>query len=144
MFKLVLFNLVLLLLMQQQYGRYKQAREECLVERDKDMILLSMDVCQDTDQRYRFQNRVDCIGAEKRLLLSVWECTIDKWIVQSHVAELYFRMTSSYWNLMGLVLPLAFWWMWLWSKRRSESHVMDRMEYIFDRYNRNVKAIECK
>lgn len=144
MFKLVLLSLFLLIVLQYQYIRYRYASEQCLSDRDKDIMLLSMEVCQDPDQKYRFKELVDCHGAEQRMLITVRECTLEKWVNESHLMKAYFRIVSSHWTLVGIIVALAFWWMWLWSKRRSEAYVVDRMGHMFDHYNRNIKRLECK
>lgn len=101
--------------------RYDLLLYECTVQHRKDLDLLAEDTCNNLEKRLHFQHLVDCAGAERRAISAPpAQCAAQAWRAQSHIMQLWTLMTDSYWSVLGIMLPLCMWFIWLWFRERSE------------------------
>ena len=115
--------------------RYQHTKDDCIQQQQKDVDLLSRDVCADAEDRLKFQKVVDCESAERRLRLTIDQCTKQKWISNLFVVDVYTYLCNSYYTTVTCIMIIVLWYMWLWSKRKSEAHALDKMEHIANQFN---------
>jgi hypothetical protein len=106
MIKSLLLLTFLAIVSISQYNEIINARHECYSEREKDISLLSREVCIDQRDRLKFSKSVDCSGAESRTKVPIFICTIKTWIVKTDLVKIYTTLTDSYWSILGFVLPI--------------------------------------
>jgi hypothetical protein len=136
MIKNLIIGLFLCFIFSLEYIRFKECIMECNEEREQDQRMAFSDVCIDTDLRLKLKRHVDCESPEKRLALTIWDCRIQKYIKTSLLGELYAKAT--YFYVLVAVLPIIFWYMWLWSRSKSDAYVVDKMHSIYKDINRNA------
>ena len=114
--------------------RYNQCLEQCNEDHQRDFALLEQDICQSAYKRIQFKDRVDCEGAERRIKVSVRDCALHKWRLESHLMHILSTMTHSYWAILGWTLPLGGFFMWLWSlERREDKWISTYEKRLMDR-----------
>lgn len=118
------FVLAMCLIIPYEVFRLKHANEDCYEQQFKDLDLLSRDVCANPEDRLLFKDSVQCEAAEKRQRFSINECTIHKWSDHSDVLE------KHYYPIIVCSMILILWYMYLWSKRRSEAHFIEKMHQL--------------
>jgi hypothetical protein len=139
MLKILSLVSLLILMGQYEYFRFKHNHHDCIEQQLKDYDLLSRDLCQDMDDRYRFRNEVDCEGAERRLRVGIYQCAFQKWWKESSAVDMFNTLTGSYWSLMGIILPLIVAMMYFRNKFQTDMAIVDRMERITDKMNSKKK-----
>lgn len=117
MFVLLYFftGLFFVMVAHNEYVRYQHAFWDCSAQHDADSELLNRDVCTSYEDRLLFKNKVDCAGAERRLLATVWRCAVTKWINEC-------QFYSKWWAL-GVGGPLVVILLYLWNDRRTKMSV---------------------
>jgi hypothetical protein len=120
MIKIFLLFLLLLIISITQYTEIIDARHECHLQRKKDVALLNREVCLDQTDRLHFKGMVDCASAESRLRMNIPLCTIKTWLSKTDLVTIYNKVTDSYWNILGFVLPILFIILHYWQKDVSE------------------------
>jgi hypothetical protein len=133
MLKILLILSLLIVVLQYEYIRFKHNHHDCLEQRSKDFDLLSRDVCQDMEDRYRFRNEVDCEGAERRQRMGLLSCAFQRWWKDSSVVDMFNTLTGSYWSLLGMILPTILIMLYFRNKYQTEMASYDRMERITDK-----------
>lgn len=108
MIKIFLLFTFLLFITITQYTEINDARHECHMQRKKDIELLARDICIDQADRLHFESMVDCKGAERRQRQSIPLCTIQHWVMRTDISKIWKKITESYWNILGFVMPIVF------------------------------------
>lgn len=142
MIKLIAFFGFLFIILQYEYIRFKQIHHQCLEQQATDHDLLSRDICQDMEDRYRFRNKVDCEGAEQRLKVTLFHCAFEKWWKTSSLVDMFNTLTGSYWSLMGMILPVIVALLYFRNKYQTEMAMADRIERISDKLTKKPKMIK--
>jgi amino acid permease len=128
--------LSLLLIYQNEHILFHHAYFDCQVQQEKDTELLSRDICIDYHDRLKFKETVDCDGAEKRLRLNIYMCTLQLWANRTSITHIYHLLTGSYWGLLGFLLPILGWFLYLKSWERREKNVLDAFKKRKKEYKR--------
>lgn len=126
-FLIIFFGLILIYSYENQ--RFQHAWYDCIEKQMSDRELVRRDVC--LEDRKLFKNSVDCEGAERRLRISVPMCTLYTWSVESSIAQIYYRLTGSYWSLFGIILPLLIAYMYFWNQRKMQTGMMEKFGELF-------------
>lgn len=108
MIKIFLLFVFLCIFLVSQYDAINNARHECHAQFQKDLQLLSRDVCVDKLDRINFDSMVDCKGAEQRQRQTMPVCTVLRWFNKTDLVNIYRKLTDSYWAILGFVLPTIF------------------------------------
>ena len=104
--------------------RFKNAFHDCAYQHESDKDLISRDVCLFPEDRLKFKDAVDCEGAERRLRLTIFICTLYSWSSESITLHVWHTLTGSYWAMCGILLPLLIAYMHFWSQRKLQMDVM--------------------
>lgn len=132
MLKIFIIFCILLLLIVTQYDEIVKSRQNCYIQRKKDISLLSRDVCVDKIDRKEFEGMVNCKQAEERTQVPLWMyipfCTVKTWISNTDIVNIYKKLTDSYWSILGVILPITFMVIYFWQKERH--HQEDRRKYL--------------
>ena len=142
MLKILVLLSFLIIVAQYELIRFKHNHQDCLEQQSKDFDLLSRDVCQDMEDRYRFRNEVDCEGAERRQRIGLFQCAFQKWWKESSVVDMFNTLTGSYWSLMGMILPVIVAMLYFRNKYQTEMAMADRIERISDKLTKKPKMIK--
>ena len=131
MLKIFVIFSILFFLIVTQYDEIIKSRQQCYIQRKKDVSLLSRDVCIDKLDRKEFEGMVDCKQAEERTEIPLWLyipfCTVKTWITRTDIVNIYKTMTDSYWSIIGFFLPLSFMVIYFWQKER---HYQEDRKYL--------------
>ncbi len=131
MLKIFIIFSLLLFLIVTQYDEIIKSRQQCYIQRKKDVSLLSRDVCIDKLDRKEFEGMVDCKQAEERTEIPLWLyipfCTIKTWLTRTDIVNIYKTMTDSYWSIIGFVLPISFMILYFW---QNERHHREDRKYL--------------
>ena len=130
MLKILATFALLLLIYSYEHPRFNNAYHDCTRQNIADHELLLRDICVFPEERLRFSDSVDCVGAERRQRMSVFACTLHKWSVESAVAEIWGRLTYSYWTIAGILIPLLLGYMYFWSQRKLQMDMMGKFGEI--------------
>lgn len=106
--------------------RIQHAYHDCTRQNAVDKELLLRDICAFPEERLLFGNTVDCVGAERRQRMSVFMCTLYKWSSESQFSIIWQTLTSSYWSIIGILIPLLIAYMYFWSQRRLQMDMMGK------------------
>lgn len=106
---------VLAVVVDHEWLRYKECLKQCEKERHEDSNLL-VTYCAGRHARV-----ATCQEAERRTLLSVTECARNRWRATSEWARAINKFIDSYWSMYMVVVPLIGWLMWLYFAERSET-----------------------
>jgi len=117
---------LLLLIYSYEHVRLQNAYHDCTHQNAADRELLLRDICLFPEERLRFAESVDCVGAERRQRMSIVMCTLHKWSVESAIAEIWQRLTHSYWSIVGILIPLLLGYMYFWSQRKLQMDMMGK------------------
>lgn len=134
----ILLPIFILLIYQSEHILIQHAYFDCMVQQEKDEELLSRDICTDYHDRLKFKDTVDCDGAEKRLRLHIVMCTLQLWAKKTSITHVYHMITGSYWALLGVLLPIMFWILYLYSWERREKNVLN----AFKKKKKEFKMLE--
>ncbi len=126
MLKILATFALLLLIYSYEHARINHAYHDCTHQNAIDRELLLRDICIFPEERLRFTASVDCVGAERRQRMSILLCTLHKWSVESAIAEIWNRLTYSYWTIAGILIPLLLGYMYFWSQRRLQMDMMGK------------------
>ena len=130
MLKILVVCTILLLIYSYEHTRLQNAYHDCTHQNAVDRELLLRDICLFAEERLRFTDTVDCVGAERRQRSSILMCTLYKWSVESAVAEIWQRLTHSYWSIVGILIPLLLGYMYFWSQRKLQMDMMGKFGEI--------------
>ena len=115
------------LVYQNEHVRFQNSRIDCQLQHERDAELLMRDVCQNLHDRMRFRMQVDCEGAERRLRVNAWVCAIQSWTEKSSITGFIHMFLGSYWAMLGLILPIAFWWLHLYMSKKRDKRKTDEL-----------------
>jgi len=132
----LLLPILLLLIYQSEHILLQHAYFDCFIQQEKDNELLQRDICMDFHDRLKFKETVDCDGAEKRLRLNIYMCTLQMWASRTQITHVYHMITGSYWGLLGFLLPMIGWFLYLKSCERREKNVLDAFKKKKHEYKR--------
>lgn len=123
--------------------KYHHAQHECWNQQAANNELLRSKICMDPVKRLQFKSAgtVDCDKAERELRLTSAQCAFQLWWSQSAIIDLYTKLTHSYWTLLGLILPLCMWSMYLVFKYIRETRSEER---FYEKQEHFIKAITQK
>lgn len=136
MIKNLILSLIVCFVLFSEYIRFKECVLECNEEREKDQRMVYSEVCADKELRLKLNRHVDCESPEKRLGLTIWDCRVRRYIKTSIFGEAYDKAT--YFSMLVVVLPVIFWYMWLWNKSKTDAYVVDKMHNMYKDFNRNA------
>lgn len=125
----------------QETQRYDFCFDECSEQFNKDVSLLNEGICLNANTRLRFQQLVDCEGAEKRVRIMPRDCAWHKWRSESQLMHLYVLLTGSYWSLTMFVLPLCMFGMWLRSRESQHGQWIDLARQKERRKRKQLKQL---
>ena len=118
--------------------RYQETLHQCWKQHTANTNLLHTDICVNPHKRLQFKDAgtVDCHKAERELLLSPTQCALKEWWKHTELVHLYDRIAGSYWSILGIVLPIILFILYLTSKhireRQSEERFYDRQTKFID------------
>jgi len=86
----------------------------------------------------KFENAktVNCAKAEQDLRLTPDQCAFLGWYETFELNRLYDMIFGSYWTVLGIVLPIVLWYMYLCSVQVREARSEDRL------YKQQTKLME--
>ncbi len=142
MLKILASSVIAILIYSHEHTRITHAYHDCTRQNAVDRELLVREICIFPEERMRFVGTVDCAGAERRQRTSIFMCTLHKWSVESAVADIWHRLTSSYWSLAGILLPLIGMYMYFWSQRKLQMDMMGKFGELMGGGKREKKRIE--
>lgn len=116
----------------------QHAYYDCLEKRISDSELITRDVCK--EDRFLFQKNVDCDGAERRLRISIFVCTIYTVCSESFISEIFQKLTSSYFTIICTILPIIVAYMYFWSQRKVQMDMMGKFGELFGKRIKKKKV----
>ena len=131
MIKILATCTLVLIIYAYEHVRIQHAYHDCTHQHAVDRDLLLREICMFPEERLRFADTVDCAGAERRQRTTIFMCTLNKWSVESSVSTIWHRMTSSYWSIAGILIPLTLGYMYFWSQRKLQMDMMGKFNELW-------------
>lgn len=116
-------------IVQTESYQYQEYLHECWKRHTANKNLVASESCRNPHQRLQYENAgtVNCDLAEKALLLSPTQCAFKLWWKHTEIVGVYNRLAGSYWTILGIVLPLLLFAMYLYSKQVREEKSEERL-----------------
>lgn len=118
---------------KHEMDRYNQAFHDCMDRYVRNEYTLKKDVCAKVDEREQCSEaiRFSCIQAETENRQTPEECARRKWVQESEVVALYYRVAGSTWSLLPLIVAVSVSGMYFLVKYQTVDNQNRRMADTF-------------